>query len=155
MSKTFFLLFFMLVIWGVSYAQDKNNNIVDISLSSAPDTSNKNYYTVFINIDIKEGWHLNSNKPLDEYMTPTSVRLVDSMHVKEVKIEYPPEIITKLQFSDSDLSLYEGIVTIKVILKADDIFIKNKKGVEFELEYQSCNNQTCLFPVQKIISVDL
>ena len=155
MSKILFLFSLMLITWGSIYAQDKNNNIVDISLSSVPDTSYNNYYTVFINIDIKEGWHLNSNKPLDEYLTPTSVRLVDSTHIKIVKIEYPPEMIAKLQFSDSELSLYEGMVTIKVILKADDIFIRNKKKVEFELEYQSCNNQTCLFPVQKILSIEL
>jgi hypothetical protein len=145
----------MLITWGSIYAQDKNNNIVDISLSSVPDTSNNNYFTVFINIDIKEGWHLNSNKPLDEYLTPTSVRLVDSTHIRVVKIEYPPEMIAKLQFSDSELSLYEGMVTIKVILKADDIFIRGKKKAGFELEYQSCNNQTCLFPVQKVLSIDL
>jgi hypothetical protein len=145
----------MLITWGSIYAQNKNNNIVDISLSSVPDTSTKNYFTVFINIDIKEGWHLNSNKPLDEYMTPTSVRLVDSTNIKVVKIEYPPDMIAKLQFSESELSLYEGMVTIKVVLQADDIFIKDKKKAEFEIEYQSCNNQTCLFPVQKILGVNL
>jgi hypothetical protein len=145
----------MIYTWGNFCAQDKNNNIVDISLSSVPDTANNNCFTVFININIKDGWHLNSNKPLDEYMTPTSVRLTDTTDIKVVKIEYPPEMIAKLQFSDSELSLYEGMVSIKVILKADDVFIKNKKIAEFELEYQSCNNQTCLFPVQKVLGVNL
>jgi hypothetical protein len=145
----------MLVLWGNLYSQDKNNNIVDITLVAVPDTTNKNYFTVFININIKEGWHLNSNKPLDEYMTPTSVKLKDTSGIKIVNIEYPPEIITKLQFSDSALSLYEGMITIKVILNADDIFIKSKKKAGFELEYQSCNNKTCLFPVQKVLRVNL
>ena len=136
-------------------AQAGTNNIVDISLSSVPDTANKNYFTVFININIKDGWHLNSNRPLDEYMTPTSVKLMDSSGIRIVNIEYPREMITKLQFSDSELSLYEGMVTIKVNLKSDDVLIKDKKKVEFELEYQSCNNETCLFPVQKILSIEL
>lgn len=145
----------MIISWGSIYAQDKNTNIVDINLSSTPDTSNKNNYTILININIKDGWHLNSNKPLDEYMTPTSVRILDSTHIKVLNIEYPPEMIAKLQFSDADLSLYEGMVTIKVIILTDDIYIKDNKRVELELEYQSCNNQTCLFPVQKILSVNL
>jgi hypothetical protein len=88
-------------------------------------------------------------------MTPTSVKLKDTSGIKIVNIEYPPEIITKLQFSDSALSLYEGMITIKVILNADDIFIKSKKKAGFELEYQSCNNKTCLFPVQKVLRVNL
>jgi len=145
----------MLISWGNLYCQDKNNNIIDISLASVPDTANRNYFTVFININIKDGWHLNSNKPLDEYMTPTSVKLKDTSGIKLVKVEYPSEMITKLQFSDSELSLYEGMVTIKVTLKADDVFIKDKKKAEFELEYQSCNNKTCLFPVQKVLRVSL
>jgi DsbC/DsbD-like thiol-disulfide interchange protein len=145
----------MLISWGNLYCQDKNNNIIDISLASVPDTANRNYFTVFININIKDGWHLNSNKPLDEYMTPTSIKLKDTSGIKILNIKYPPEMITKLQFSDSELSLYEGMVTIKVTLKADDVFIKDKKKAEFELEYQSCNNQTCLFPVQKVLRVSL
>jgi hypothetical protein len=145
----------MIVLWGDLYCQDKNNNIIDITQVAVPDTANKNYYTIFININIKEGWHLNSNKPLDEYMTPTSVKLKDTSGLKIINIEYPPEIITKLQFSDSELSLYEGMITIKVILNADDVFIKSKKKARLELEYQSCNNQTCLFPVQKILRVNL
>lgn len=155
MSKIFFLCSLMLISWGNLYCQDKNNNIIDISSTSVPDTANRNYFTVFININIKDGWHLNSNKPLDEYMTPTSIKLKDTSGIKILNIEYPPEMITKLQFSDSELSLYEGMVTIKVTLKADDVFIKDKKKTEFELEYQSCNNQTCLFPVQKVLRVSL
>jgi|CZKP01.1.fsa_nt_gi hypothetical protein len=146
----------MIISWVNLYCQDKKNiNIVDISLSSVSDTANKNYFTVFINVNIKVGWHLNSNKPLDEYMTPTSVKSKDRSGIKILKIEYPPEIIAKLQFSDSELSLYEGMVTIKVILKADDAFLKSKKKAKFELEYQSCNSQTCLFPVQRVLSVNL
>ena len=144
-----------MITWGSIFVQEKKINIVDISLSSVADTSNKNYFTVFINLDIKEGWHLNSNKPLDEYLTPTSVKLVDTSEIKIIKIDYPPEMITKLLFSDSELSLYEGMVMIKINLKANDIVAKGKKKVKFELEYQSCNNQTCLFPVQKVITVDL
>ena len=155
MIKIFFLYSLMVFAWGNLYSQDKNENIVDISLSSVPDTANKNYFVVFVNIDIKEGWHVNSNKPFDEYLTPTSVKLKDTSGIKIIKIDYPPEMIAKLQFSEAELSLYEGMVTIKIILRADDIFLMNKKKAMLELDYQSCNNQTCLFPVQKILSASL
>jgi len=143
------------MVGGNIFPQDKNNDIVDLSISSVQDTSNKNVYTVFINISIKKGWHLNSNKPYDEYLTPTAVRLKDSSGIKIVNTEYPPEMITKLQFSESDLSLYEGMITIKVVLKADNTILKDKKKVELVLDYQTCNNQTCLLPVQKILITDI
>ena len=155
MIKILFLCSFMAIAWGSLYSQDKKENVVDISLSSIPDTANKNYFTVFVNIDIKEGWHLNSNKPFDEYLTPTSIKLMDTSGIKMIRIDYPPEMITKLQFSDAELSLYEGMITIQVILKADDNFLISKKKALLGLEYQSCNNQTCLFPVQKILSASL
>ena len=145
----------MLISWGNIYSQDKENNILNISISSVKDTADKNYFTIFLNIVIKDGWHLNSNKPYDDYLTPTMVKLKDTTGIKIINVEYPPEMIAKLQFSESDLSLYEGMVTIKVILQADDSFLRDKRKVELELDYQSCNNQTCLFPVQKILTVDL
>ena len=140
---------------GSVYPQDKDINVVYLSISTVPDTANKNYFTIFININIKNGWHLNSNKPYDEYLTPTAVRLKDTSGIKIVRIEYPPEMISKLQFSESELSLYEGTVTIKVILQTDNDFLKYKKKAELELDYQTCNNQTCLFPVQKILAIDI
>jgi hypothetical protein len=150
----FLITVLLFIAAGSTCAQD-NNNIVEISLSSIQDTSIQNYFTIFINIDIKQGWHLNSNKPFDDYLTPTSINQKDTSGIKIVKVEYPPEMITKLPFSESDMSLYEGMVTIKVVLEADNSLISKKKNVELELEYQSCNNQTCLFPVQKILTVAL
>jgi uncharacterized protein len=152
MIKTFLICSLLFLSSGYIYSQDK---IADISVSTAPDSSNRNYFTVYININIKKGWHLNSNKPLDNYLTPTKVDLKDTTGIRIVKIEYPPEMITKLQFSDSDLSLYEGDITIKVILESSSSFLKGKKKTEIELDYQSCNNQTCLFPVHKILQADL
>jgi uncharacterized protein len=151
MIRLFFLCSILLLSGRNIYSQD---NVADISLATVPDSVNKNNFTVFINIDIKKGWHLNSNKPLDDYLTPTKVYLKDTTGIRIVKIEYPPEMITKLQFSDSDLSLYEGMVTIKVNIAASDIFLKENRKAELDLDYQSCNNQTCLFPVHKILQAD-
>jgi uncharacterized protein len=152
MIKIFLLCSILFLSGRNTYSQD---NVADISITTVPDSVSKNNFTVFINIDIKKGWHLNSSKPLDDYLTPTKINLKDSTGIRIVNIEYPPEMITKLQFSDSDLSLYEGIVTIKVYLEASDAFLNKKRKAELELDYQSCNNQTCLFPVQKILQADL
>jgi hypothetical protein len=141
-----------LITGGNIYSQDVNKDVVEINLSSEQDSVKKNEFTVFININIKKGWHLNSNKPFDSYLTPTSVRLKHTPGIKVLNVEYPQEIIAKLKFSDSELSLYEGNVTIKVKIERND---SQTKSVSFVLEYQSCNNQTCLFPVQKTLSFHL
>jgi len=155
MIRIFFLYSLLLLTGGNIFSQHKKTDVVDISFSTVPDSVKKNNFTILININIKEGWHINSNKPLDEYLTPTSVMLKDSSGIKISGIEYPPELISKLQFSDSELSLYEGNVSIKVNIEVEESFLKNKSKTEFELQYQSCNNQTCLFPVIKTITVPL
>lgn len=149
MIRFFFLCSLLLLAGGNSFSQTKNTDVVDIGVSSVPDSVNKNNFTVLINLNIKEGWHINSNKPFDTYLTPTTVKLKDSSVVRILSIEYPQELITKLQFSDSELSLYEGDVSIKVYVETKE------KTAEFELQYQSCNSQTCLFPKQKTLKVNL
>jgi DsbC/DsbD-like thiol-disulfide interchange protein len=149
MIRILFICSLFLLSGGNIFSQNKTSDVVDISISSASDSVKKNNFTILININIKEGWHINSNKPLDDYLTPTSAKLKDSSGIRILSIEYPPEIISKLQFSDSELSLYEGNVSIKINIES-----KVKKA-EFELQYQSCNNQTCLFPVLKTLIVPL
>ena len=155
MIRIILLLSLLLITGGIIYSQDVIKDVVEINISTARDSIKKNTFTILFNINIKDGWHLNSNKPLDDYLTPTSVKLKDSTGYKILNIEYPQEIISKLQFSDSELSLYEGNVTIKVMLEKNSGLFKVPNIASFELEYQSCNNKTCLFPVQKTLSVEL
>jgi DsbC/DsbD-like thiol-disulfide interchange protein len=155
MIRIFFFCSLLLLSGGNIFSQNKTTDVVDIGVSSVPDSVKKDNFTILINLNIKEGWHINSNKPLDDYLTPTSVKLKDSTGIKLLNIEYPPEMISKLQFSDSELSLYEWNITIKVYVTVEGSFLKNKGKAELELQYQSCNNQTCLFPVQKTINVTL
>ena len=155
MIRILFICSLFLLSGGNIFSQNKTIDVVDISTSSTSDSVKKNNFTILINIIVKDGWHINSNKPLDDYLTPTSAKLKDSLGIRILSIEYPPEIISKLQFSDSELSLYEGNVSIKVNVEVEDSFLLDKRKVDFELQYQSCNNQTCLFPVQKILSVNL
>ena len=149
MLRILFLCSLFILLGGNLYSQNNSKDIVDISVSSLADSAKLNYYTIMLNINIKEGWHINSNKPFDNYLTPTSVKLKDSSDVRIVNNEYPAEQIAKLQFSDSDLSLYEGNVLVRITIES------TRKKVQFEMQYQSCNNQTCLFPVQKTLNVNL
>jgi hypothetical protein len=155
MTKIILLCSLLLISGGNVFSQDISKEVVEINITSQQDSVKKNNFIVSININIKEGWHLNSNKPLDEYLTPTSVKLIDTTGFKVLSVEYPQEVLAKLPFSDSELSLYEGDVTINVKVEVDEASVGGKKKVSFEIEYQSCNNQTCLAPVQKTLSVDL
>ena len=106
-----------------------------------------------LKLDIKEGWHVNSNNPIDEFLTPTMVTIKDTTLFSAITIEYPAPDILKLEFSETELSLFHDIAVIKIILTPKENFNKNNFTVEVEVSYQPCNDQTCLFPTKKSFSV--
>jgi hypothetical protein len=129
-------------------------DVVNIKVKTAK-LLNKNE---IINLDVilmlKDGWHLNANKPLDDYLTPTVVSL-DTSNVHIVNEEYPEPLLTKLKFSETQLALYEDETVIKLSLTIKKGFKKSVLKLGGEVQYQPCNDQTCLFPVSKPFSVEL
>lgn len=106
-------------------------------------------------LEIKKGWHINANKPLDDNLTPTSISLKSQEDFDVVKISYPLPLLKKLSFSDSQLALYEDQISIDAVLKMKKKKLKNNLVVHGEVQYQPCNDQTCLFPVAKAFEIKI
>lgn len=84
---------------------------------------------------MKDGWHVNSNEPIQDYLIPTHVSLED-----ESRVSYPKGSLMKMGFSDERLSLYEDTVSIHIASNVTEIL----------LSLQACNDRLCL-PPEKII----
>ncbi len=124
---------------------------IELLLSKSGDTS---LLIGDLKISILEGWHLNSNKPLDEFLTPTEVSFKDSSFFDSVKITYPvPELLT-LSFSETEVAVYSGDITIKI-----ELYLKKEVPKELLFEgvftYQACNDATCLIPFEKVFKVEV
>ena len=148
--KTKILLLTIVLLLGIMNIEAQSlssKDVVDISAN----VSVEKKIILEIRLDIRDGWHINSNKPFDEFLTPTSVSLKDSSAFSEIKTEYPAPEIIRLEFSQTDLSLYQNQAVIKMILKPKDSEIK-EINIEGSVFYQPCNNQTCLFPTKKQFS---
>ena len=100
--------------------------------------------TVSIVIAVEEGWHVNSNSPLQGHLVPTAVTLRPSRVFPSVKMTYPDGKRVKLGFSDDELSLYEGNVTVRASLRVAADAPTGKAPVTFEARYQPCNDRSCL-----------
>lgn len=145
-----FLAVILFFISANCFAQNiSSKDIVDVSAA----VSSTNPLTIDIIADVKDGWHINSNSPFDEFLTPTSVTLKDSSAFSKIKILFPPADIVKLEFSETELSLFQERVIIKLILSPKDDFKNSEIKIEGDLFYQPCNDQTCLFPVKKTFSI--
>ena len=97
--------------------------------------------TILLQIKMAPGWHINADKPLENYLIPTKVTLKTQEETEIAKIIYPEAEIKKLGFSEKPLALYEGTFDIRVETKN-----LNSKTSHIQLEIQTCSDQICLPP---------
>ena len=103
-----------------------------------------NFTQLYVDLVIPEGWHVNSNQPLQKGLIPTSVSLKGSEKDWEIKqVKYPEPITANLGFQAEALSLYQGKVRIKVTVNAKT---QQTHLFPLQLDIQACNDKICLPP---------
>ncbi len=124
-----------------------NNDIVKIkSFLSMNKIHQGSEFKLAVQAEVKDSWHINSNKPHEEYLIPTMLTVDSSSGFTIEKTVYPAAQDIKLGFSDKPLSVWEGEVYIGALLKAPENIAPGRYPLIVNLEYQSCNNKTCLPP---------
>ncbi len=149
MAKTVgsFLLF--LLLSTLSYAQQY------VTVTASP--QKKDFYpseNIRINVkaDIQGGYHINANKVSDPDLIPTTME-VDAGSLKLSKISWPGSHKFKFSFSETELDVYEGSITIGVNLKAPKDIKPGKYDITGTLNYQACNDRACFAPKDAPFSV--
>lgn len=99
-----------------------------------------------LKLDIEETWHINSNKPNEDFLIPTELTFNESEKFNLIKIVYPKAEDILFSFSDNPVSVYEGEVYIGGIIKISDDVIPSQIDLIFNFTYQACNDNTCLPP---------
>ena len=105
---------------------------------------------VQIEVDMQPGWHVNANKPNQDYLIPTV--LLDSKGDEVSLTEYPPAISKELGFNQSGaLALYENKVRIQAPLGSN----KDTALATYVLQLQACDETVCLAPEDVRLNVAL
>ena len=127
-----------------------------IKTSDALDTA-----SVELTIDIEDGWHINANQPLQDYLIGTVVKTTAGDEIDSV--DYPEALTRKLGFDRNELALYEGSVKLQMPFKqiigtagageSETAKLDGTAIVQFVVDLQACNDTTCLAP--ESITVDL
>lgn len=137
-----FLIAILFLVQNV-FAQ---NDVVKIS-TKAKSIFIKQGETFSIDLDmiINSGWHVNSNKPNDDFLIPSEIT-ANGKGIILSGVKYPQAHNLKLSFSEEPVSVYERTVTAKLDFKANkDIPIGIQK-VLVTLDYQACNDVSCMPP---------
>ena len=107
-------------------------------------------------VDIANGYHMNSHKPLDSYLIPTTLTPQLPAGITIADTIYPSGHNEKFSFSpDKPLNVYTKSVTFRMKLSAEASASLGGTTIPVVLRYQACNNSACLPPVKVPVSLQL
>ncbi len=104
---------------------------------------------------IQEGFHVNANKVLEDYLIPTTLTPELPAGIKLLETKYPDGQQLKFEFSEQPLNVYEGTFTMRLKLAAAKDAPLGALKVPILLRYQACNDVACLPPVKKPLQAEV
>lgn len=113
-------------------------------------------FEVAVVAEIARGYHVNSNKPTDPYLIPTTVTPQLPNGFQLGSTVYPAGKLEKFSFSpDKPLDVYSGSVTLILRVTAKTDAPLGSATIPLALRYQACSEAACLPPVKVPVSVRL
>lgn len=100
---------------------------------------------------IDPGFHVNSNKPTDEYLIPLSLTWSATGALEAGAVVYPKPVMEKV--ADKPLAVFTGKFDLIANFKVGATAAAGPGVVAGKLKYQACNSTTCFPP--KTIEVNV
>lgn len=97
--------------------------------------------TIDVVLSIADGWHINANAPLDDFLVPTELDIEDAA---TIRVTYPTPVVKTLAISGDPQALYEGEATLTV--KMDMSPSPDQRPPAARLSLQACSDEICLQP---------
>ena len=95
---------------------------------------------------VKEGYHVNSNKPNEEYLIPLKLTWTSTGALEGGAVTYPKAELVKYEFSEQPLSVYTGAFDLVANFKVAANAPAGPGAATGKLRYQACSNRACYPP---------
>jgi len=106
-------------------------------------------FEIAVVVEIVKGFHMNSHKPTDPYLIPTTLTTQLPAGFDVADTIYPDGHEEKFSFSpNKTLNVYTGKVVLRLKLTAHPDAPLGATTIPITLRYQACNDTTCLQPVK-------
>lgn len=144
--KKILTIFVLLIISNLVSSKTSNEKIVSLSLKQNKISAIAGKeFSFTISAKIANGWHINSNKPLDDFSIASKI-ILGNKDFSIQKINYPKAKELKFEFSDTPVSVFDGDFDITIFIKSSSNLKSGEYKIPITFAYQACNNQTCLPP---------
>ncbi len=129
--------------------------VPEVSFRYEPHGFSADTTTLVIRATVPEGWYVQSNTPLDEFLIPTSVR-ASGVGLTFGDPAFPPHVVKHMEVLGGDLALFEGTFEVKVPVRRKSGRVPQDALTKADvvLRYQACDSSQCLPPreVQAVYS---
>lgn len=124
----------------------QNSPIVKVSAYSLKENYNsKDTITIAAVLQIEKNYHINTYRADDPNLIKTTITL-NNNDFKLLNFYYPEEKLYKFEFSTDKIKVFQGetVVGIKLVPSAEPE--QGNKKLSFVLNYQACDDRSCLPP---------
>lgn len=98
-----------------------------------------------VTVSLKDGWHINTNDPIQKYLIPTKLSL-DTSPLRLLRVDYPRGQQYTFSFSRQRLRVYSDTTVIRAVLEVPEDTEYESRDQSFQLTYQPCSDRQCLRP---------
>src|SRR5687768_7790938 len=106
-----------------------------------------------VTMDIPGGYHVNSNRPLEKFLIPTTLKVDAPDGIRVGPIAYLRAVLRQLRFSKRSVSVYEGRAIMRFTVTVPPGPSSDSREVKLNVRYQSCNDEVCYPPQTKELSL--
>ncbi len=121
------------------------SDIVKINVPEIVVSAGKNG-VIKAEVEIMKGYHIQANKVKDELLIPSTVKIDEDKNITTGRQEFPPSKKFKLEGTDDFLDVYDGVFEIRIPFETSEKIPKGQYILNAKLQYQACDNKSCLFP---------
>ena len=143
----------LLLVWTAAQAQGLDAGKVTLQLPArSVRVAAGGTVDVQLSARIEKNWHVNSNKPNEDFLIP-SVVSAKASGIRLTRVQYPEAKDLALSFADKPVSVYEGDVVFGLTLTIAEATPPGKQNAEITLSYQACNDKTCMPPSDATVTL--
>lgn len=102
-----------------------------------------------VEMNIPDGFHVNSNRPLEKFLIPTKLEIEAPEGIRVSAVSYPRALLRKLKFSKNRVAVFEGRTLMRFNVTVPASFGSDYTELKARLKYQSCNDEVCFPPQTK------
>ena len=111
-------------------------------------------FTGKITLAVRPGYHINAQKPTEDYLIGTLATVTPPAGVSVVRTAYPKAQLATFSFAEEPLAVYDGTVSIDVTMKVAAT-ASGALTVPAKVRFQACNDQQCLPPSTVDVGFDV